>query len=584
MRQERLVAVSGPLKGTVFPISGFFSVGRSPENTLRIEDSQVSRRHAVIEQLARGTILRDLGSGNGTFVGGRKITEYRLSAGDTIRIGTSQLTFESVPSPSLKPLPQASTNMETSKRIVPALLHPSKPDPAITAVGSVRYEKRPEGMVKAMTAEDFGVTIFQQPPKDSVNKQQLIDLQKRLAAIYNANQIISSEHDLNKLFERVMEQIFSLVPAHNGVIILRDEETGEPVTVFVKTGSGNSEVVISSTIVSRALDKREAVISMDAAEDERFDGGMSIVTQNISSVMCAPLIHQQDVLGVVYVDTRGARSAFVQSDLELLVALAGPAAIAIRNAQYMRKLEKSYHDTIIALSNSVEARDHYTVGHTWRVTNFALQMARSMGWTEEQLKTCEIGGVLHDVGKIAIEDSILCKPERLTDEEFAKMKVHPEKGARMMQDIPFLKSVIPYCLYHHERYDGRGYPFQMSGENIPIEGRLIAVADTFDAMTSNRPYRKGMAPERAIAELEKGKGTQFDPECVDALVRCYREGKISSIMQDYMKDERSASCPFCSTYIKIPEGAAINMVIICEVCKRRVKLSEQNDALFFELA
>lgn len=583
MRQERLVAISGPLKGTIFPIRGSFSVGRSLDNTLHIEDTQVSRRHAVIEQLARGTILRDLGSGNGTFVGSQKITEYRLSAGDTIRIGASQLMFESVAVPSLKPAPQAATNMETSKRLVPALLHPSKPDPAVT-VGSVRYEKRPEGMVKAMTAEDFGVTIFQQPPKESISKQQLIDLQKRLAAIYNANQIISSEHDLNKLFGRVMEQIFSLVPAHNGVIILRDEDTGEPATAFVKTGSGNSEVVISSTIVSRALDKREAVISMNAAEDERFDGGMSIVTQNISSVMCAPLIHQHDVLGVVYVDTRGSKSAFVQGDLELLVALAGPAAIAIRNAQYMRKLEKSYHDTIIALSNSVEARDHYTVGHTWRVTNFALQMAKSMGWTEEQLKTCEIGGVLHDVGKIAIEDSILCKPERLTEEEFAKMKVHPEKGARMMQDIPFLKSVIPYCLYHHERYDGRGYPFQMAGDKIPIEGRLIAVADTFDAMTSNRPYRKGMEPERAIAELEKGKGTQFDPECVDALVHCYREGKISSIMQDYMKDERSAACPFCSTYIKIPEAAAVNMVLICDVCKRRVKLNERNEALFFELA
>jgi HD-GYP domain-containing protein (c-di-GMP phosphodiesterase class II) len=461
-------------------------------------------------------------------------------------------------------------------------MHPVKAEMNV-AVGNVRYEQKHEGVLKALTVADFGETIFQQPARES-SKQQLIDLQKRLAAVYNANQIISSENDLNKLFERVMEQIFALVPAHNGVIILKDEDTGEPLTVFVKTGSGNSEVVISSTIVSRALEKCEALISMNAAEDERFDGGMSIMAQRIASVMCAPLIHQNEVLGAVYVDTRGATSAFVQNDLELLVALAGPAAIAIRNAQYMRKLERSYHDTIVALSNSVEARDHYTVGHTWRVTNFALQMAKAMGWTEEQLKTCEIGGVLHDVGKIAIEDSILCNPGRLTDEEFAKMKVHPEKGARMMRDIPFLKSVIPYCLYHHERYDGHGYPFQMSGDKIPIEGRLIAVADTFDAMTSNRPYRKGLDPELAVAELEKGKGTQFDPECVDALVRCYREGKISSIMQDYMKDARSAACPFCSTYIKIPEVAAINTVLICDVCKRRVRLNERNEALFLELA
>jgi HD-GYP domain-containing protein (c-di-GMP phosphodiesterase class II) len=494
------------------------------------------------------------------------------------------LRFESAPPPSVnKVVAPAPLGALTSKGMVLTSQHPDKLDAAVTS-GSVRYEERQEGSLKALSAVDFGVTMFQQPSKESVSRQEFLDLQKRLAAIYNANQIISSEHDLNKLFERVMEQIFSMIPAHNGVIILKDESTGEQLTVFVKTGSGNSQVVISSTIVRRALEKREAVISMDAAEDDRFDGGMSILTQHITSVMCAPLVHQQEVLGAVYVDTRGSKSAFVQKDLELLVALAGPAAIAIRNAQYLRKLEKSYHDTIVALSNSVEARDHYTVGHTWRVTNFALQMARVLGWTEEQLKACEIGGVLHDVGKIAVDDAILRKPGRLTDEEFTKMKIHPEKGARMMQDIPFLKNVIPYCLYHHERFDGRGYPFQMSGDKIPIEGRLIAVADSFDAMTSNRPYRKGMDPEIAIAELEKGKGTQFDPECADALVRCYREGKISSIMQDYMKDERSVACPFCSTHIKITEDIPVNTVFNCEVCKRRVRLSEQNQALFMELA
>ena len=143
-------------------------------------------------------------------------------------------------------------------------------------------------------------------------------------------------------------------------------------------------------------------------------------------------------------------------------------AIAIRNAQYLRMIERSYHDTIVALSNSVEARDHYTVGHTWRVTHFALQMAREMGWSEDRLRNCEMGGILHDVGKIAVEDAILRKPDRLTDEEFAKMKIHPEKGARMLQDIPFLKPVIPYCLYHHERLDGRGVDHPLA----PRQGAL----------------------------------------------------------------------------------------------------------------
>jgi putative nucleotidyltransferase with HDIG domain len=195
-------------------------------------------------------------------------------------------------------------------------------------------------------------------------------------------------------------------------------------------------------------------------------------------------------LGVVYVDTRGTTHAFTQSDLELLVALAGPAAIAIKNAQYVAMLERAYHDTLIVLANAIELRDHYTVGHTWRVTNFAKEIARVLGWDEERIQQTEMGGVLHDVGKIAVDNAILSKPGRLTDEEYEKMKVHPERGARMMEDVGFLKPVIPYCLYHHERYDGKGYPFGLSGESIPLEGRLIAVADTFDAMTSHRPYRR----------------------------------------------------------------------------------------------
>src|SRR5690606_31437313 len=122
---------------------------------------------------------------------------------------------------------------------------------------------------------------------------------------------------------------------------------------------------------------------------------------------------------------------------------------------------------------------------------------------------------------ISIDDAILRKPDRLTDDEYDKMKVHPERGARMMQDIEFLLPLVPYALYHHERYDGKGYPYGLQGEDIPIEGRLLAVPDTFDAMTSNRPYRKGLDPKIAIAELEKGKGTQFDPDMVDAFLAAY---------------------------------------------------------------
>jgi hypothetical protein len=177
------------------------------------------------------------------------------------------------------------------------------------------------------------------------------------------------------------------------------------------------------------------------------------------------------------------------------------------------------------------------------------------------------------VGKISIDDAILRKPSGLTDDEYEVMKVHPERGARLMQDIEALVPLIPYCLYHHERYDGKGYPFGLAGEEIPIEGRLLAVADMFDAMTSSRPYRKGLDPEYAIGEIEKAKGTQLDPDCAQALITCFRDGRLNRIIQDFgEKSERDIVCPFCSNTIAVPENVVVGGELECEVCHRTIKL------------
>lgn len=546
MKREHVTVLCGRLTGKTSDIEGILSIGRNPENSLHLEDLQISRWDAIIEQRPTGTFIRDLGSGNGTFVGNRRVLECRLSDGDVIRLGSVELRYQA-----------AGTDV-------------------FVALG-----EEDAATVEASDAASVYQTFFQSPQQEA-SAEQMRDAQKRLAAVYRANEIITSERDLRKLFASVMDQIFSLVPAHNGAILLPDEKTGELIAEYSRSGSGSAS--ISSTIVRRAFDNGEAVLTRNDDDDERFEAGASIIAQNIASAMCAPLSFQNERLGVLYVDTRGTTNAFVKSDLELLVALAAPAAISIKNAQYLHKLERSYRDTLRGIANAVEGRDHYTGGHTHRVTNFALEIARKLGWAEEQLEMCRMGGVLHDVGKIAVDDAVLRKPGRLTDEEFAKMRIHPERGARMLQDIESLRPLIPYCLYHHERYDGKGYPKGLAGEAIPIEGRLIAVADAFDSMTSNRPYRKALDPELAIAEVERCKGTQFDPAVADALVACYREGKITPIVQESLKGGRSISCPFCSTFISIPEGANLGHVFECQVCHRNVQLQEQNNALFGELA
>ena len=546
MRVEHLVLLTGAVQGHRFGLSQSMTIGRNPDNGICLEDLQVSRRHAVIEQRPNGTFVRDLGSGNGTYVGERRVLECRLSDGDVIRVGSNELRFEA----------------------------------ASAQQSSVQFEAGTASRVDASDAGNVYETFFQ-ASGSAITPEQQRKIQERLAAVYKANQIIASERDLHKLFEQVLEQIFSLVPAHNGAILLKDVKTGTLITEYVRADSG--EVVISSTIVNRALEQNEAVLTFDAAGDNRFEAGASIISQNISSAMCTPLTYHEERLGVLYVDTRGTRNAFAKSDLELLVALSAPAAIAIRNAQFLHQLERAYNDTLIVLANAIEMRDHYTVGHTVRVTNFGLAIAKMLGWPQEQLDICEMGGVLHDVGKIGVMDSILQKASALTDEEYAQMKVHPERGARLLQDVEFLKPLIPYCLYHHERYDGKGYPFGLAGDAIPIEGRVMAVADTFDAMTSNRPYRKGLPAEVAIEELIKGRGTQFDPAIVDACVACYREGKISAIIQESQKDGPSIICPWCSTHISIPQDAQVGDTFSCQVCKRHIRLEQKNDAYYGEL-
>ena len=195
-----------------------------------------------------------------------------------------------------------------------------------------------------------------------------------------------------------------------------------------------------------------------------------------------------------------------------------------------RELDEACRAMIIALSRAIEARDRYTAFHTDRVTAYGLQLGKYLHWSNSRLAILKLGGYIHDLGKLAILDSILNKPGRLTDEEFREMRTHPSRGAEIVENIRFLQPMVPYILYHHERYDGAGYPTGLGGDAIPEEGRLLAVADTFDAMTSTRPYRKALPVERAIDELRGGAGTQFDPKFVGAFIEVWETGVLAPIL------------------------------------------------------
>jgi putative nucleotidyltransferase with HDIG domain len=181
------------------------------------------------------------------------------------------------------------------------------------------------------------------------------------------------------------------------------------------------------------------------------------------------------------------------------------------------ELELTYDRTLTALMSALDARDRETEGHSTRVSRLSCLIGQALGLGEHQLKALERGALLHDIGKIGISDTILHKPGKLTEDEWRIMRIHPDIGARIVEGIPFLQDTLPVIRYHHERWNGSGYPVGLHGNDIPIQARIFAVADVFDALTSNRTYRKKSSPEEAIDYIREQTGILFDPEVVEAL-------------------------------------------------------------------
>jgi putative nucleotidyltransferase with HDIG domain len=185
---------------------------------------------------------------------------------------------------------------------------------------------------------------------------------------------------------------------------------------------------------------------------------------------------------------------------------------------------------LAALSQAIESRDPYTRGHSDRVSSIAEVIARRLGWKPARLGALRLGALLHDIGKLNLDDAVLRKPGPLDEREFSEIKRHPLAGARLIRRVEALKPALPYVLFHHERWDGRGYPSGRSREQIPSGARIVAVADAFDAMISVRPYRPPLSVRDALNELEAGAGTQFDPGVVRAFVAAWSDGELSDLV------------------------------------------------------
>ncbi|MFN7020921.1 MAG: HD-GYP domain-containing protein [Phycisphaerales bacterium] len=218
-------------------------------------------------------------------------------------------------------------------------------------------------------------------------------------------------------------------------------------------------------------------------------------------------------------DKRGEDPQVSSYDIQLLEAAAGFIGAFLDNSALYAEQRAMFMGTLEALTAAIDAKDRYTCGHSQRVAHLSRQLALATGFSPEQSERVRIAGLVHDVGKIGVPESVLCKAGRLSDEEFDAIRKHPEVGHRILRDIPRLDDILPGVLHHHERFDGKGYPHGLAGRDIPIFGRLIAIADTFDAMSSTRSYRSAMPRATVLAELRRCAGEQLDPDLVSEFVR-----------------------------------------------------------------
>jgi putative nucleotidyltransferase with HDIG domain len=362
-----------------------------------------------------------------------------------------------------------------------------------------------------------------------------VEMAKRIDVILmldEINKAISSSLSYEKIIQTAMESIERIIQCE--LVAIAGEDDGNLIVTAVHSKDVTPPPEISPgtrltepSLARTAFTRGESVYLPSLAKARRLGQlDRAFRKAGIESLLAIPLVSKETTKGVLLLgdDQPGQ---FVREDAFTIEKIASQMAVALENARLYEELRTLFISTVTSLSNAIDAKSPWTKGHSERVMHLAGHLAREMGLPDVMVERAKLGGLLHDIGKIGILEALLEKPAMLDDDEFPPMRLHPEKGVAILAPIEQLKEVLPGILYHHERYDGTGYPAQLKGEDIPLVARVITVADAFDAMVSDRPYRRGFSAEKALEELQLHAGTQFDPNVV-AHFRGYMEKRRQS--------------------------------------------------------
>lgn len=495
--------ISGPSRGQVVPLAGAslpLSIGRDANNRIRLEHTAVSRFHCVIsiDTTDSEYYVEDLDSTNGTYLNGRRITRERLRPGDELIVASVGMVIEARRTP--VHADQAPLEMSLSVDLREArearehhLLHRRRTTDPDTREFLSAFEE--DGAVRA------------------------------LEMLYRADRAFNDIEEFKGLLANLLELTMDTVPATRGYIFLIQRDTGALVPYLRRPDDGpvdDGELVVSRTVLETAIAEKTAIVSDNALVDERFIHSRSIVEHAVRSAMCAPLVNRGKVLGVVYVDST-KEGAFGRDDLALFSAMALKAGVAIDNARLYDDLRSLFYNTVETLVRTIQAKDAYTSGHSTRVSRYALLTAEKLGLSGKESHQAYLASMLHDIGKIGVPDDLLNRPGKLTDEEMRQVREHVQLGASLLQTLGEMHPIVPLIRHHHEAWDGSGYPDGLKEEEIPLISRIVAVADMYDAITSDRPYRNRGSHADAVVEIRRVSGTKLDPRVAAAFLEVLDE-------------------------------------------------------------
>ncbi len=443
--------------------------------------------------------------------------------------------------------PDGPTAIQLAKATVPDLLLVDLQLPGMSGLETARQiaTEAPEVAILVMTGNNevdnllatvrFGVNGFLLKPFLPTDLRKTVETCLRKGLYLKKNARLRSltplldlrnghlaDVDQARLFQVITETVLHELKADKVTLLCLDEEERD-----VVVAASTAPLAVGEEAGSGGVPARGAYWRVKASELVAIAEPTAPPGDGAGGILSIPLQASSNVLGVL--SAVNAAAPFTAGDREVLRLIATQGAIAIENVKLLKSLRRSYWNTVYALAATVDLRDHPTRGHSDRLALFALTMAKRLGLPAERLENLKIAALLHDIGKIGIGDVILRKPGGLTPEEYDAMKTHTLMGAKLLAMADFPPRVVEAVLFHHERFDGSGYPLGLRAEQIPIEARILAAADAFEGMTSERPYRAAMPVAGAIDELIRGQGSHFDPRVISALVACLRAGEVKPL-------------------------------------------------------